>query len=168
LSDEFLSLSKWGGVILVEKIREYASYGLHILTFIAYFILLSILEIPPALQFLQYFGMLFFLIGTVFLFLSITTLMQNKTGKLLQTGVYGIVRNPMYLGAILLFAAMVLFLPHWIMLILAVINIIIVYYFMLTGEEKNIKKFGADYREYMVHVPRVNLVLGLIRWMKRD
>ena len=153
---------------MVDKIKEYASYGLQILTFIAYFILLSILEIPPALQFLQYFGVLFFLIGMVFLILSLIMLMRNETGKLLQTGVYGIVRYPMYLGAILLFAAMVLFLPHWIMLILAVINIIIVYSFMLMGEGQNIKKFGEDYREYMACVPRVNFVLGLIRWMKRD
>ena len=151
-----------------EKLKENASYVFHILTFIAYFILLSILEIPPALQFLQYFGVLFFLLGMIFLILSIISLMRNKTAGLLQTGVYGIVRHPMYVGAILLFSAMVLFLPHWIMLILAAINIIIVYRFMLDGERQNIKKFGQDYRDYMTLVPRVNLGLGLIRWMKRD
>jgi protein-S-isoprenylcysteine O-methyltransferase Ste14 len=151
-----------------EKLKEKASYVFHILTFIAYFILLSILEIPPALQFLQYFGVLFFLLGMIFLILSIISLMRNKTAGLLQTGVYGIVRHPMYVGAILLFSAMVLFLPHWIMLILAAINIIIVYRFMLDGERQNIKKFGAEYRTYMAHVPRANLILGLIRWMKRD
>jgi protein-S-isoprenylcysteine O-methyltransferase Ste14 len=152
---------------MVDKIREYAGYGVHILTFIAYFILLSILEIPPALQFLQYFGIVFFLVGMILLILSIISLTRNKTGDLLQTGGYGIVRHPMYLGAILLFFAMVLFLPHWIMFILVSINIIIIYYFMLTGEEHNIRKFGADYREYMVHVPRMNLVLGLFRWMRK-
>jgi protein-S-isoprenylcysteine O-methyltransferase Ste14 len=151
-----------------EKLKEKASYVFHILTFIAYFILLSILEIPPALQFLQYFGVLFFLLGMIFLILSIISLMRNKTAGLLQTGVYGIVRHPMYVGAILLFSAMVLFLPHWIMLILVAINIIIVYRFMLDGERQNIKKFGAEYRNYMAHVPRANLILGLIRWMKRD
>ena len=151
-----------------EKLKEKASYVFHILTFIAYFILLSILEIPPALQFLQYFGVLFFLLGMIFLILSIISLMRNKTAGLLQTGVYGIVRHPMYVGAILLFSAMVLFLPHWIMLILAAINIVIVYRFMLDGERQNIKKFGAEYRTYMAHVPRANLILGLIRWMKRD
>ena len=151
-----------------DKLKEKASYVFHILTFIAYFILLFFLEIPPALQFLQYFGILFFLLGMIFLILSIISLMQNKTGGLLQTGVYGIVRHPMYLGAILLFSAMVLFLPHWIMLILAAINIIIVYRFMLDGEKQNIKKFGAEYRNYMKRVPRMNFVIGLIRWLKRD
>ena len=151
-----------------EKLKEKASYVFHILTFIAYFIFLSILEIPPALQFLQYFGVLLFLLGMIFLILSISMLMRNKTGSLIQTGVYGIVRHPMYVGAILLFSAMVLFLPHWIMLILVAINIIIVYRFMLDGERQNIKKFGAEYRNYMAHVPRANLILGLIRWMKRD
>jgi protein-S-isoprenylcysteine O-methyltransferase Ste14 len=151
-----------------EKLKENASYVFHILTFIAYFILLSILEIPPALQFLQYFGVLFFLLGMIFLILSIISLMQNKTGSLIQAGVYGIVRHPMHVGAILLFSAMVLFLPHWIMLILVAINIIIVYRFMLDGERQNIKKFGAEYRTYMAHVPRANFILGLIRWMKRD
>ena len=151
-----------------EKLKEKASYVFHILTFIAYFILLSILEIPPALQFLQYFGVLFFLLGMIFLIFSISMLMRNKTGSLIQAGVYGIVRHPMYVGAIMLFSAMVLFLPHWIMLILVAINIVIVYRFMLDGERQNIKKFGAEYRTYMAHVPRANLILGLIRWMKRD
>ena len=151
-----------------DKLKEKASYVFHILTFIVYFILLFFLEIPTALQFLQYFGVLFFILGMIFLILSIISLMQNKTGGLLQTGVYGIVRHPMYLGAILLFSAMVLFLPHWIMLILAAINIIIVYRFMLDGEKQNIKKFGAEYRNYMKRVPRMNFVIGLIRWLKRD
>jgi len=151
-----------------DKFLENASYVFHILTFIAYFILLFILETPPAMQFLQYFGSLFFLGGVFFLISSIILLSRNNSGGLLQSGVYGVVRHPMYLGAILLFLAMVLYLPHWIMLILAVINIIIIYHFMLAGEESNIKKFGDEYRAYMAQIPRANLVLGLIRWFKKN
>lgn len=151
-----------------DKFKEVASYVFHILTFVAYFILLFILETPPALQFLQYFGVLFFLLGMVFLFLSIIMLTRNKTGELVQTGVYGIVRHPMYLGAILLFSAMVFFLPHWIMLVLAGINIGIVYHFMLAGKGQNVEKFGEEYRQYMARVPRVNFIVGLIRRIKKQ
>jgi protein-S-isoprenylcysteine O-methyltransferase Ste14 len=150
-----------------DKFKENASYAVHILTFIAYFVLLFVLETPPALHFLQCIGLVLFVFGILFLVFSLFALLRNKRGKLIQTGVYGIVRHPMYLGAILLFTAMVCFLPHWIMLLLSAINIIIVYRFMVEGDAKNIEKFGIVYREYMTQVPRASPLLGLIRWIGR-
>ncbi len=34
-----------------NKVIEYTGYIIHILTFIAYFVLLTLLEVPPALRF---------------------------------------------------------------------------------------------------------------------
>lgn len=153
--------------MLSDKFKESASYALHILTLIAYFIFLFVLETPPALDFLQYIGLVLFILGIVFLTLSLLALLRNKTGALITSGVYGIVRHPMYLGAILLFIAMVCFLPHWIMLLLSAINVIIVYRFMIEGDAQNINKFGSEYREYTRVVPRANPLLGLIRWIGR-
>jgi protein-S-isoprenylcysteine O-methyltransferase Ste14 len=153
--------------MLSEKFKENASYALHIFTFIAYFVLLFVLETPPALDFLQYIGLVLFVLGIVFLTLSLLALLRNKTGALITSGVYGIVRHPMYLGAILLFTAMVCFLPHWIMLLLSAINIIIVYRLMIEGEAQNINKFGSEYQEYMRVVPRANPLVGLMKWIKK-
>lgn len=153
--------------MLSDKFKENASYIFHIATFFTYFILLFVLETPPALHFLQYFGLVLFILGILFVGLSLYTLMKNKGEKLIQSGVYAIVRHPMYLGAILLFTAMVCFLPHWIMLLLSAINIIIIYRFIIEGDVLNIEKFGSSYQEYMQIVPRANPLLGFIRWIGR-
>ena len=153
--------------MLSDKFKENASYALHILTFIAYFVLLFVLETQPALHFLQYIGLVLFVFGILFLVLSLLALLRNKTGTLIQSGIYGIVRHPMYLGAILLFTAMVCFLPHWIMLLLYAINIYIVYRFMIQGDAQNIENFGSAYREYMRVVPRANPLVGFIKWLRK-
>ena len=150
-----------------EKVKEISGYVLHIFTFIAYFILLFVLEIPPALQFLQYFGIVFFILGIVLLILSLRSLMRNKSGKLITSGVYALVRHPMYLGGMSLFLAMVFFLPHWIMALLASLNLIVIYYFMLEGDRSNADKFGRAYDQYMEQVPRMNMIIGISNVMKR-
>ena len=81
---------------------------------------------------------------------------------------YGIVRHPMYLGGMLLFIAMACFLPHWIMLVLSLVNLVIIFSFGLSEERVNIATFGEEYRGYMSRVPRFNLVIGLIRSLKRN
>jgi len=40
-------------------------------------------------------------------------------------------------------------------------NIIVVYWFILQGEQQNIAKFGNAYRRYMETVPRINLLKGI-------
>jgi protein-S-isoprenylcysteine O-methyltransferase Ste14 len=69
----------------------------------------------------------------------------------------------MYLGAMFLFLAMAFFLPHWIMATLSVVNVMILYGFMLAEEKGNLEKFGDAYARYMQSVPRLNLLAGCIR-----
>ena len=150
-----------------NKVIEYAGYTLHVLTFIAYFVLLFILDSSQALGFLSYFGFLFFGLGILFVVLSITSQRRNKNGKLIESSVYGIVRHPMYLGGMLLFIAMTLFLPHWIMLLLSLINVVIIYCFTVAEEKVDIATFGEAYQQYMRRVPRINPVIGLYKSLKR-
>ena len=149
-----------------RKLGEYLGYGLHVITFITYFILLFTSEISQSLQWLQYPGFVFFILGLVFLAFSFINQHQNKNGAIIDKGVYGIIRHPMYLGAILLFIAMGCFIPVWLMLILAIINIVIVYLFILAEEKIDLEKYGNDYREYMASIPQVNFIIGLIRKLK--
>ncbi len=151
-----------------EKTAEYLSYLFHVITIILYFLLLIFLHDPPSLAILNYFGFIFLGLGIIFLVMSLVNQHQKENeAKVLKNGVYGIVRHPMYLGAVFFFITMVCFLPHWIMVILAPLNILIIYRFMLNEERHNLKKFGVVYRGYMLDVPRVNFILGLIRWIKR-
>lgn len=151
-----------------EKTIEYLSYIFHVATIVLYFILLFILDDFPSLSVLNYFAFIFLGLGIIFLVMS----MRQHRGKedqsvVFDSGVYGIVSHPMYLGAIFFFIAMVCFLPHWIMMILSPLNILLIYRFMPLEEKKNIKKFGEPYRNYMMDVPRINLLVGIIKWINR-
>lgn len=152
---------------MIGKVKEYLAYGLHIATFILYFILLFSLENPPSLGFLQYFGFLFFGMGIIFVILSIIIQTRKRESQLVRGGVYALVRHPMYFGAMCLFLAMVLFLPHWIMILLVLLNLVIIFRFMLVEERQNLERFGEDYQKYMDEVPRLNLILGVMRAFER-
>ena len=86
------------------------------------------------------------------------------TTKLVDTGIYSIVRHPQYLGGILaLFVTTLLFYPHWLFAVLAVPGILILYFSTIWEEKNLIRQFGDDYVSYMKRVPRMNIILGIIR-----
>lgn len=150
------------------KTAEYLSYFVHVITFIIYIILIFVLDDPPAIKFLNVLGFVFLVLGVVFLVLSyVNHLNKTEQGGIFKSGVYGIVRHPMYLGAGFLFIAMACFLPIWVMILLAAINVILIYRFMLIEESNNFRKFGDAYHAYIIQVPRVNFVLGFYKWLKR-
>jgi len=65
--------------------------------------------------------------GIVFIILSISTLLRKHTEPVISSGVFGVVRHPMYFGSILIYLAMAFFLPHWIMAALSTVNVIYIY-----------------------------------------
>lgn len=86
------------------------------------------------------------------------------TTKLVDSGIYSIVRHPQYLGGILaLFVTTLLFYPHWLFVVLGAPGILILYFSTIWEEKKLIRQFGDDYVSYMQRVPRMNIVLGIIR-----
>ena len=86
------------------------------------------------------------------------------TTRLVDTGVYAVVRHPQYLGGILaLFLSTLLWYPHWLFAILGIIGSAVLYLGMLQEEKRLIKQFGDEYREYMERVPRMNLIAGIMR-----
>ncbi len=87
-----------------------------------------------------------------------------KTTKLVTTGIYSIIRHPQYLAGILLCVSFILISQHWLVLVLAIPLIIIFYIAVLDEDRSCLKKFGSSYNKYMERVPRINLILGLIRF----
>ena len=86
-----------------------------------------------------------------------------RTTRLVDTGVYSIVRHPQYVTFILwAFAGMLLF-QHWIVVVLGIPVIPLTYIDLIKADEDAIEKFGEDYRAYMKRVPRSNFLLGVIR-----
>ena len=88
------------------------------------------------------------------------------TTKLVDTGIFSIVRHPQYVTFIMFaFAGMLLF-QHWIVIILGLPIIPLTYIDLINADKDGIKKFGDDYRQYMKKVPRANFLLGIIRLLR--
>jgi protein-S-isoprenylcysteine O-methyltransferase Ste14 len=92
-----------------------------------------------------------------------------NTTRLVDTGIYAIVRHPQYVGGILsIFVTTSLWYPHWLFWSLGAAGTAVVYVGCIDEDRRMVKKFGDDYAAYMKKVPRVNLVLGLVRLMRRQ
>jgi protein-S-isoprenylcysteine O-methyltransferase Ste14 len=90
-----------------------------------------------------------------------------QTTKLVDSGIYAVVRHPQYLGFMLFVFALVLMSQHWLSVFSGVVGSTLFYKDVLREEQMSIAKFGDDYTRYMRKVPRMNLVLGLIRLLRR-
>jgi protein-S-isoprenylcysteine O-methyltransferase Ste14 len=119
---------------------------------------------------------LYVLSGMVFGMLPIIELRRKggvKTGKsyvhttkLVDTGIYSIVRHPQYVTFILWAIAGMLLFQHWIIILLGVPIILLTYIDLLRADKDAIEKFEDDYKAYMKRVPRANFLLGIIRHLR--
>ena len=85
------------------------------------------------------------------------------TTTVVATGVYAVVRHPMYLSFLLISLSLVLLSQHWLNVVLGAIVMGLLYNDMRREEKNNLERFGDDYQRYMDRVPRMNLVAGIIR-----
>jgi len=89
------------------------------------------------------------------------------TTVLVESGVYAFVRHPQYLGFMSFVLALVLMSQHWLSVISGILGSALFYKDVLREEQMSIVKFGDDYKRYMEKVPKMNLVLGIVRLLKR-
>jgi len=85
------------------------------------------------------------------------------TTKLVDTGIYSILRHPQYVTFILWAIAGMLLFQHWIIILLGIPVIPLTYIDLIKADKDAIEKFGDDYKQYMQRVPRANFLLGIIR-----
>jgi len=90
------------------------------------------------------------------------------TTKLVDTGIYSIVRHPQYVTFILWAIAGMLLFQHWIIIILGIPIIPLTYIDLIRADKDSIEKFGDDYKAYMKRVPRGNFLLGIIRLLQHE
>lgn len=86
-----------------------------------------------------------------------------QTTVVVDSGIYAVVRHPMYLSGILIIFALMLISQHWLSAIFGVPIMVYFYVSMRSEEKSNIEKFGDDYKAYMQRVPRMNFLLGVAR-----
>jgi protein-S-isoprenylcysteine O-methyltransferase Ste14 len=126
---------------------------------------------------LAYIGLIIWALSAVFGIAPIYTFRKKggvsegqsymKTTKLVDTGLYSIVRHPQYLAGFLLIVALMLTTQHWLSVIAGAIAFVTFYVDTLRVDSHLIEKFGDDYRVYMERVPRLNFLLGIIRRMRK-
>lgn len=137
---------------------------LMVITGISFFLnIVLLILIPPTIKALVNTGYVILGIGAIFIVLSVLGLIRKGSGDVIDYGIYGVVRHPMYLGAILMFFSHILFGQSWMVIVSSIVGMVCCYLIMLTGEQKNIDKFGDDYIQYMQNVPRLNFLLGIKR-----
>ena len=126
---------------------------------------------------LYYFGWIIWVLAFIlafspnFLFKKYGEVPNGKryvhTTKLVDKGIYSIIRHPQYGGGLYVAFSLILIQQTLVSIILGIICIITSYLSMVFEEERVILKFGDEYKDYMKRVPRVNLLSGLIRKIKR-
>jgi protein-S-isoprenylcysteine O-methyltransferase Ste14 len=88
------------------------------------------------------------------------------TRAIVESGTYGIVRHPQVLGGILLMCGSIFIYQHWLSVIAAAPIFALFIRYVLKEEKNLIVKFGNEYKCYMQRVPRMNLIVGIIRLLK--
>ena len=91
----------------------------------------------------------------------------TATTVVVKLGVYSIVRHPLYLGWLLMYPAAMLASQHWLIVILGVLGLVSIDQIARMADEQLVEKFGLDYETYMQQVPRLNILLGIVRKLKR-
>lgn len=118
-------------------------------------------------------GLLFLILG-VFL-VPVPFLLFPKKGKvqkgesflhttvIIDSGVYGLVRHPQYLGWAFIIFSLILIKQHHMITITGSISLFLLYLSTIEEEKDLINRFGSDYRKYMKDVPRWNIPYGIVK-----
>jgi protein-S-isoprenylcysteine O-methyltransferase Ste14 len=140
---------------------------------VAQIVLAFILD-QPSIEALRWIGYVLWTMGAVLGWLPILTLRRQgsvpkgksyiNTTKLVDTGIYAIVRHPqMGTAWLLMCLSLMLITQHWASVALGVPAMVLAYLDLLKADQRCVAKFGDAYRRYMERVPRVNFVAGIIR-----
>jgi protein-S-isoprenylcysteine O-methyltransferase Ste14 len=90
-----------------------------------------------------------------------------STTRVVEHGVYSLVRHPQYLGYTLLVLGFACLDPNWIAIVLAIGASAMFYAQAISEENFCSEKLGVDYDDYVTRVPRFNFVKGLFRVLRK-
>ena len=94
------------------------------------------------------------------------TYMQTRI--VVDQGLYAITRHPQYLGYMLLAWGFTALSQHWLAALLAAVGCAFFYLQAVREERYCLAQLGEPYQQYLLRVPRFNLVLGIVRLLQRS
>ena len=161
----------------MKKGFDVLAFPLASISLILSWVLFAFFFHSPANLILFLCGNITICIAVVIIILAIRTLrskgrLQNEkdftaTTSLVKQGIYSVVRHPLYLGWMLTYPAAMLVSQHWSVIILGMIGAASMVLIAINADSQLLQKFGETYREYMKEVPRLNLIVGIARKLKR-
>ena len=90
-----------------------------------------------------------------------------KTTRLVDTGLYAIIRHPQFVAWPLMNVALAFVSQHPVVVVMGAVAFVLACLDFRDADKRNIDKFGDEYLEYMERVPGWNPVAGLWRWVCR-
>lgn len=158
-----------------ERTNRFLFYAAAVLLILAWLTLF--LENEAALDWIQGIGWAVGALGLVLIVLPMPTLRKlgqpeegqdwTHTSILVKTGIYALVRHPLYLGWALLYVALALLSQHWLTLLLTLPGVACLVLISRMEERDLVAKFGEVYKRYQDTVPAMNLPLGILRLLRR-
>ena len=117
----------------------------------------EVAALPENIRFIKLLGYLLFLPGLALWGSAVFQLLMSfSKGKLVTTGAYGVVRNPIYSSVtFFILPAVTLMTLTWIYLIVSVFLYAGVMIFIGTEERQLTTAFGREYEDYLTKVDRL-------------
>lgn len=117
----------------------------------------TIAALPESIRMIKPVGYLLLLPGVILWGTAVTQLMMGfSKGKLVTTGAYGVVRNPIYSSVtFFILPAVALMTLTWVYFIVSIFLYIGVMIFIGTEEKQLTNAFGRQYEEYTASVDRL-------------
>ena len=101
-----------------------------------------------------YSGLLIFLFGVVFTIVAILNFATSPKDKVITQGLYGVSRNPMYIGMLLMYIGLGIACASWLYLLLTLVLVILLNANLSAEERYCLYVYGASYRDYMNRIPK--------------
>ena len=117
----------------------------------------QVAALPKSISFVKPVGYVLLPLGLIFWGAAVVQLMMGfSNGKLVTTGAYGVVRNPIYSSVtFFVLPAVALMTFTWVYLVASVFLYVGVLIFIGTEERQLMKAFGKEYEDYMTRVDRL-------------
>ena len=99
-------------------------------------------------------GLLIYLFGIVFNIVAVLNFGTSPKDKVINKGLYGVSRNPMYVGMVLTQIGLGIACSSWLYLLLTVVLVILLKINSSAEERYCLHLYGDNYRKYMKRTPR--------------